>query len=245
MTPDEAITIVTTTSPIPSHPDTWIVDTTYASVRHHLPKARWLFLFDGVRPEQEDLRAGYDEYKRKLFERVENGEWTNTDYLRFGVYTHQAGMCRTAILSGCIKTPLIMWIEHDFPLNEKTIDWQGIVDTLIHNELHYIRFALPEENWISIRRAHANLEEFHTTHGVPVMRIMNFTSLPHVARLNFYERLMKEFVTGRIHLECHATESVPYAEREWSLALYTPPGDLDRFYSLDGRAGPVKLPMEL
>jgi hypothetical protein len=242
MIPDEAITIVTTTSPIPSHPSTLIIDETYASVRRHLPTARYLFLFDGVRSEQEHLRDGYEEYRATLTARMANGEWTNAEYFLFAEWTHQAGMIRAALAHNRIRTPLILWIEHDFPLNVLPIDWQGIVNSLLDNEVCYLRFALPEESWISIQALHAPMI---SQYGVPMMRTMNYSSLPHVARIDFFLRLMEFFKEGKIHLECEATEGIAFQENKWRLALYTPAGELARFYSLDGRAGPVKLPMVL
>lgn len=242
MTPDEAITVVTTTSPIPSHPATWIVDATYQSVRRHLPSAKYLFLFDGIRQEQEHLRKGYEEYKEILKKRMDTGEWTNAEYIFFDEFTHQAGMIRDTLLLGRIVTPLILWIEHDFPFNELPIDWLGIVQSLIDNEVCYLRFALPEENWLSVRAGHSPMI---SRYGVPMMRTMNYSSLPHIARFDFFRRLVEVFKEGKIHLECEATEGIAYHEEKWRLALYTPAGDLSRFYSLDGRAGPVKFPMVL
>jgi hypothetical protein len=242
MTPDEAITICTTTSPIPSHPSTWIVDEVYKSVRRHLPNARYLFLFDGVRQEQENLREGYEEYRATLTTRMASGEWTHAEYMMFAEFTHQAGMIRTALAHGHIRTPLVLWIEHDFPFNDLSIDWQGIVNSLLDNEVCYLRFALPEENWISVQALNTPTP---SRFGVPMMRTMNYSSLPHVCRVDFLKRLVEFFKMGRIHLECEATEGIAFHEEQWRLALYTPPGDLARFYSLDGRAGPEKLPMEL
>jgi len=245
MTPDEAITIVTTTSPIPSHPSTWIIDATYKSVRTYLPTAKYLFLFDGVRQEQEHLRKGYEEYKAILTKRIDGGEWTNSEYILFDEFTHQAGMIRGALHLDRILTPLILWMEHDFPFNGFPIDWSGIVSTLLDNEVCYVRFALPEENWTTVRAAHLREDEMVSRHGVPMMRLMNFSSLPNISRTDFILRLTEIFREAKIHLECEATEGIAYHEKNWRLALYTPAGDLARFYSLDGRAGPTKLPMVL
>jgi hypothetical protein len=243
MTPDEAISVITTTSPIPSHPSTGIIDATYKSVRIHLPHAKYIFLFDGIRKEQEHLRAGYEEYREIITKRIANGEWANAEYFLFAEWTHQAGMIRAALAHDHIRTPLILWEEHDFPFNGLPIDWQGIVNSLLDDEVCYMRFALPEENWERVRAVHG--EAAINRHGVPMVRIMNYSSLPHVARTDFLLRIVKFFKEGKIHLECEATEGIAFQEEQWRLGLYTPPGELARFSSLDGRAGPVKLPMVL
>jgi len=242
MTPDEAITIVTTTSPISSHPSTWIVDEVYKSARKHLPNARYLFLCDGVREEQEYLRTNYEQYIVTIAGRANRFEWPNTECIIFPTYHHQAGMVRAALARNIIKTPLVLWLEHDFPFNGLPIDWPRITDSLLAAEICYLRFALPEETHASIQALHSLLA---SRFGVPMMQHKNYSSLPHVCRIDFLKRLAMFFKRGQIHLECEATEGIAYHEEEWRLALYTPPGELARVYSLDGRAGPAKLPMVL
>jgi hypothetical protein len=56
---------------------------------------------------------------------------------------------------------------------------------------------------------------------------------------------VQNFVTGRNHLECVETEGIAYQEEKWRLALYTPPGQLDRIFSIDGRAGHPKPAVEV
>lgn len=241
MDPNEAITIVTTVCAIPTQPDTTIIDTVYASARKHLPKARWLFLFDGVHPIQEDMRANYEAYRYALAGRMCKGEWENSEYIIFQEWGHQASMIRHALKEGAIETPLVLWLEHDFPFNDQPIDWQGIVNSLLDNEVCYIRFALPEETRESIQILNWSIP---SKFGVPMMQTKNYSSLPHVCRMDFLKRLMEFFKEGKCHLECLVTEGVAFHEGNWRLALYTPPGELARFYSLDGRKGREKPPPE-
>ena len=237
MDPNEAITIVTTVCAIPSQPSTWIIDRVYESARRHLPQARWLFLFDGVHPIQEDMRPNYEVYKEILRKRIDVGEWANCRYAIFGSWGHQASMIREELRHGRISTPLVLWLEHDFAFNDQPIDWQSITNCLLAVEIDYLRFALPEESWVSIRALNTpNFSAF----GVPMMRTMNYSSLPHVCRIELLQRLMLEFIEGKNHLECEQTEGIAFREPQWRLALYTPPVELSRVYSLDGRAGRKK-----
>jgi hypothetical protein len=236
MTPDEAITIVTTVCAIPSQPSTWIIDKVYASARHYLPQARWLFLFDGVHQIQEDMRPGYEEYKKILKERINTSEWNNSEYMEFEEWGHQASMIREAVRRSRIGTPLILFLEHDFAFNYLPIDFQGIVNSLLEREMCYVRFALPEETRESIK----NLNVPRTSRFIPVMETKNYSSLPHVCTLEFMQRLVLEFIHGRDHIECLVTEGIAFKEPQWRLSLYVPEGHLDRVYSLDGRQGRKK-----
>lgn len=242
MDPNEAITIVTTTCAIPSCPRTTIINQVYGSARRYLPTARWLFLFDGVHPIQKHMRPGYEKYKDTLISRMEAGTWNNSRYMVFRKWHHQGGMIRKALQNGLVATPLVFWLEHDFPLNGLPIDFQGITNSLLANECCYIRFLLEEETWIKLQAK--NMPSF-SSFGVPLMRTIHYSSLPHVCRRELLERLVKEFVTGRDHLECVQTEGIAHQEPEWKLALYTPSGQLDRFSSIDGRAGHPKPAVEL
>lgn len=241
MDPNDAITIVTTTCAIPSQPSTRVIDEVYTSVRKHLPTARYLFLFDGVHEIQKDMCDAYQEYKFTLKNRMRDGAWINSRWMEFGNWHHQGGMIRAAVRANAIETPLIFWLEHDFPLYDRPILWQGITNSLLANEVCYIRFALPEESYVSIRALNTPTI---SAYGIPLMRTMNYSSLPNVCRFDFLERLTKQFTHGRCHLECERTEGIAFHESEWRLALYTPAGELARFYSIDGRAGREKPPTE-
>jgi len=238
MLPDEAITIVTTVCAIPSQPSTAIIDEVQKSVRQHLPTAHWLFLFDGIHEIQQDMRPGYEKFKEIIAARIEKNQWPNCEHMVFPEWHHQAGMIREALRVGRVRTPLILFMEHDYPLRgDLPIDWQGIVNSLLEDEFCYVRFALPEETWISIQK----LNMPTPSRFIPVMRTMNYTSLPHVCTLSFMKLLVLEFVEGKDHIESLVTEGIAFKEPQfWRLALYTPPGELPRCYSLDGRRGREK-----
>jgi hypothetical protein len=238
MTPDEAITIVTTACAVPSCPSTWIIDRVYGSGRGHLPTARWLFLFDGVHAIQEDMRREYEVYKEILKARIDIGIWENSEFMEFSEWGHQGTMIREALRQNRIHTPLVLWLESDFPLSKEPIDWPAITDCLLASEVDYIRFALPEEKREGLGAPVAN------SYDVPMTKTLNYSSLPHVCRIQLLQRLMLEFIKGTDHLECVATEGIAFREPQWRLAVYTPPGVLARFYSLDGRAGWKKPPTE-
>ena len=62
----DKITVIVVTSVLPSHPSTHIVDETIMAIRQHLPNSEIILQIDGLREEQKDRQADYDEYKTKL-----------------------------------------------------------------------------------------------------------------------------------------------------------------------------------
>lgn len=60
------ITVVVVSSVLPSHPSTAVIDETIASIRHHLPDSEIILQLDGLRDEQLDRKADYDEYKTRV-----------------------------------------------------------------------------------------------------------------------------------------------------------------------------------
>src|SRR5271155_5673878 len=115
------ITALVTTSPIPSCPSTEIISQAYEGIRRRLPDIPVVVLIDGVHPDQQRYRPQYDEYK----ERLRALQWRNTEFVEFSEYTHQLEMTRQAFSRGYVKTPLVLWHEHDWELLPN-IEWDKI-----------------------------------------------------------------------------------------------------------------------
>jgi hypothetical protein len=248
---DFKITAVITTSPIPTHPSTAFIDAVYGSIRHHLPNCPILILADGVREEQNHLADDYAKYKQSLHQK----NWTNVQILEFDSFHHQAGMIRTALAQGAIQTPLIFWVEHDFPMNYTFIDWGGVVNTLLDREVDCIRFCHdPDTNLFT--RPHQKdqfqqltgepMHAFVSRCGLPLLTVLNMDTPPHVARTDFYQWLLTVFKEAKIHVDC--VESNQLIERSWpqkKVSLYVPEGNIKKFENLKGRGNEPKYPMTL
>ena len=140
---ENLITVITSTSPLASHPFTDIFDKVHESTQFHLPGVHTLLLCDGVRvPEHENRRDGYDAYKAKLRNRIHFTimEWRES--------VQQAFMVRTGL--HLIETPLILWQEHDYALTLDPIDWEGIINAIQQDRARVVRFH--------------NLEDIHPLH---------------------------------------------------------------------------------
>ena len=225
------VTAVVTTSPIPSHPSTAVIDETYESIRHHFPTIPIMILADGVREEQTCWKERYATYLQSINQK----EWPGVQIHQFQKFMHQAGMIRETLNQ--VRTPLILWIEHDLPLVKDHIPWEGIIQALLDNAVSSVRFVLDD-----VRKPYYERGDF-TTHGVTLTRTVEYSSLPNIARKDLYEFIVPHFKTAQIHLECSNICGLFHDDRapQWPLSIYHAPDGRPREYSLDGRSvKPVK-----
>ena len=135
MANQDEITVVIPTSPIPSHPDTRLIEAAIESIRKHIPGVPILIQVDGLRAENENRREQYEEYKRRL--PMMAFRYGNTGLHFFSEYKHQAEMMRETFAE--IKTPLLFYMEHDWEILDLPIDWTGIVNAVESGELNLVR----------------------------------------------------------------------------------------------------------
>jgi len=234
------ITVVTPVSPIPSHPDTAILDETIESVRHHLPDAEILITFDGVRPEQEHRRADYEEFMRRALWKVDHA-WGKCAAWIYDDHTHQVGMLRGIIDE--IQTPLMMYVEQDTPLvTDEPIDWDAITRFILDGHSNCVRLA---------HEAVIPGEHMHLMHGDDqgFIRTSQYSARPHVASVAYYRRLLDHFSPNA----CSFLEDKLYGVvdeafhidglagwRQHRIHIYNPGQNMKRSYHLDGRAGEPK-----
>ena len=237
------ITAVIPVSPIPSHPDTAILDETIQSIRHFLPDIEILLTFDGVRSELEDRRADYEEHIRRVVWKAAH-EWGNTVPFVYDWHKHQIGMMRAMI--GEIRTPLLMYVEHDTPLLvDREIDFPMITEFLVSDRSHLVR--LYHEEVIPYEHLHL----YHEADGLNFIRTSQWSQRPHVARVDYYKRIIlgeecfrpdaNSFIEDKMHT---------WAEQAWRcrgfqgwfnehrLHVYDPHGDgqaMRRSGHTDGR----------
>lgn len=239
----EAITVVIPVSPIKSHPSTHILEETINSIRTHL-NTEIIITFDGVRPEQEDRRKDYEEFTRRaLF--LCNTSW-NAVPIIFDQHMHQSGMMQAVIDE--IKTPLLMYAEHDTPITpDREIDFKGISTAILNGAVSHIR--LSHEALILDVYKHLMLDEKPINVGVPIVRTIQYSQRPHVASVAFYRELLKHFSeNSKAFLEDKLHSVVQQAYKidgmqgwqNYRLAIYHPEGDIKRSYHNDGREGESK-----
>lgn len=238
---DDRLTVVIPTSPIPSHPDTAIIEETLASVRARLPHAEILVLIDGVRAEQVDRRASYDEYVRRLLWKM-NHHWENVVPLVAVEHLHQANLLRNALR--LVRTPYLLFVEHDTPLCEE-IPFAALVDVLASGEANAIR--LHHEALVHDEHRSLYLDDApQLVGGQPLWRTFQWSQRPHLASVDWYRKALADYFppSCRTMIEDKLHGVLQDQPWEWSrLWTYAPEGDMKRSYHLDGRGADPKFEM--
>lgn len=242
------ITVVMSTSPIPAHPSTSILEETIESVRAHLPDAEIILSFDGVRPEQADRRDDYELYiQRALW--LADHRWGNILPLINDEHLHQAVCTKRALKH--IRTPLLLFCEHDTPLYaDRHIPWDDLAATILTGDANVVRL----HHEASVLEPHRYLmldDEPQKVRGVPLTRTVQWSQRPHLASVAWYRELLdrwfpndernfiEDVVYGRL-IAAHERDGV-MGWMGWRTWIYTPEGSsIQRSYHTDGRAGEPK-----
>jgi len=236
------ITVLIPTSPIKSNPDTSIIEETILSVRDKLPGSEIILMIDGVREEQKESNNDYQEYIRRILWKT-NFEWKKVTPVMFDEFNHQSGMTRKVLRD--VKTPLILFVEHDTPLCEY-IPWEALQKTILEGDANLIRFH--HEALILPDHKHLMLDEQPITiNDVPIIRTAQWSQRPHLASTEFYIKTLDKYFNPEeksfIEDKVHGRVISDYKDRgkagwnDWKIMVYAPSGDMKRSYHLDGRAG--------
>lgn len=232
-------TVVMSASPIPSHPSTEIIDQTIRSIRTHM-KAPIYVTLDGVRAEQEHMREDYEKFIRNFLWKC-NFEYDNVIPIIFDDHQHQSGMLKAVM--PLIKTPYMLYVEHDTPLDERPIEWKFLKEKIKVKEANVIRFHFEDK----IPEPHE-----HLMIGTPddgLLRTVQWSQRPHLASTAFYRNILnffspdaKCFIEDLIYgkLENAWLAGGIDAWKKWKVWIYHPEGGIRRSLNLDGRAGGPK-----
>lgn len=251
---DKDITILMPTSPTPSNPSTAIIEETIESVRYHLPNARIILMIDGVREEQQDRLENYNEYVRRLLW-VCNRKFENIYPMLFEEHTHQAGMTKEALK--LVKTPQLLFVEHDTPLTiDREIEWDGLKKCIENGRANVMRLC--HEELILPDYQHMVFGGVQPVCGVQAIKTAQWSQRPHLASTAFYRDFIDKYFRdgARTMIEdvMHGVVHNAYIqEREmgwnlWRVWVYHPDTDklgIKRSLHLDGRGSDEKFEMVL
>ena len=236
--PERVVTIVIPTSPIPSHPSTGVLDATLASLDEvGLGGCEVILTADGVRPEQANRAGAYYDYLRAVTDRASR-TGTRIVPIVHRTHQHQARMMRDAL--DHVRTPLVLYVEHDTPLVDP-IDWPTVIGPLMLDLVDVIRFY-PEER---LEPQHAYLmEEPITLGGTRFVPTVQWSQRPHLAQRAYYRRILDDhfdpeerwMIEDRMH-------SVAQSEQGHRILIYAddaPGRGIQRSAHLDGRGADPK-----
>ena len=226
------VTIIVVASVIPSHPDTFIIDETIASVRSHFPDNEIILQLDGLRKERLARKDDYDEFKSRVLWKCLH-EWKNVLPIIFDDHNHQTDMMKKTIDD--VQTAAILYVEGDAPITpDYEIDWQKCLDMLEYEKANTIRFHF--ESSIPFEHNHLML-------GLEdgFMKTVQWSQRPHLS-LTRYDREVvlpacdeKTFIEDKFH---GVVQDDGWDKHK--LWIYHPEGSIKRSYHLDGRAGTRK-----
>lgn len=240
------VTVVISTSPIPSCPSTYHLDRTLDSIRERLPDAEVIVTADGWRPGAPCSREAYVEYLDEIVWRSRH-EWRGVLPVLSPEWIHQANTTRRAL--DLVRTTAVLFSEHDTPLVGPDCPWDRMVDVLATGEAHVIR--LSSEATILEPWRHLYLDETPVElAGVPLLRTVQWSSRPHLADTAWYRELLsayfgddsRTFTEDVLHrvIQWSYNHHGPESWDRWRLWTYAPEGDIKRSTHTDGRDGSSK-----
>lgn len=226
------ITVLVACSPIPSHPNTEVLDRTLSSIRDRLPNSEIILMLDGVPAKDIAQQDRYEEF-------VQNMLWrTNTTLqpavpLVFDKHEHQSGMTRKAL--EMIDTPLLLFMEQDTPLHNE-IPFIELAEIVYQGYANLIRFhheaqIHPEHEYLMLDREPIQIL------GQPLLRTRQWSQRPHLASTQFYKEICANYWDDQPRFIEHIMYG-PAIQREFSefrLHTYAPEGTYVRSLHLDGR----------
>lgn len=219
----KTVSVVISTSPTPNRASTSIIDACYVAMRRHLPDVQVYILIDGLREEQSEDVLYYNAYKKELRLRAANhSEWDNVTIVESSEFQHEAGKMRNFMASGLCTTPLICYLQHDAILVDSYIDWRGIVASLQDNIVSCVRFAL--DVGFPQGKEHMYRGSILTKYGVPLLLITELFTTACIARTDFFQHIISQFVTARCHLDGDEIQPVTAYDNgvRWRIGCYCP-----------------------
>lgn len=236
------ITVIIPVSPIPSHPETFILEETIETIRHNLPASEVILTFDGVRPEQSERLPAYQEHIRRILWKCRS--WGNIRPFIFDEQIHQIGMMRRIIDE--IRTDKILYVEQDTPIvKDELIEWDKLSAAIDDGTSNLIRLHFEG----TIPEAHKYLMIGEPENGL--QKTVQWSQRPHLASTAFYRRIIsrqfsakancfiEDLMYGRVLQDWNRDGVAGW--NQWRLHIYHPNNtNIKRSYNLDGRQGAKK-----
>jgi len=242
------LTILIPTSPIPSHPSTSILDETIANIRQYTD-AEIIIMFDGVHSSLAHRAEDYNEYKEAVRRKKHEYGWCNM--AEFPDHQHQANMTRRTL--DFVKTPLVMFCEHDcspigdIPFSDicSIVESSAILNCIRFNIFHEI---LSEHNHLMLEEVAVQCMGVMGVNWIKFRKTIQFSARPHIAKTDWYRQILAKHFHGThktmIEDVMHSVVQESYKHKRediFGLAIYTPEGNQLRSYHSDGRGADTKI----
>jgi len=231
---DSQITILIPTSITPSMPSTWLIDNAVRTIRHHLPTAHISICCDGLREDVDQKKmVQYSGYCETL-----GGRYDNASVHVFTEPVNQIGMLEYWLAT--VKTPLILYLEHDFEVKPDPIEWDMIAEKILDHTYNYIKISGTQR----IPPEHEHLMHARKRYGPGdhtdfcVIETTQFSTWVHVASLDWYRKMYDAWLSGFRGQMIEPTLYGILDNAPWGysrMAIYNPTqGEMMRTQHLDG-----------
>jgi len=211
------ISVLISSSPIPSHPSTSIIEETIASIRYHLPSAPIFVMLDGLRKEQHARGLDYVEYIHRLI--GYSLKQTGVKIVPFFDFQHQASMTQKTL--EMVETRLMLFLEHDTPLLERSINWNMLQTSILLGETNHVRLHYDEQ----IHPEHEHMMRGKLTPNL--MKCVQWHQRPHLSNAQWYRDMLaanfnyhsRTFIEDKMHGVVSESQW-----EEFKLCIYDPDG---------------------
>ncbi len=175
----KALTVLVTTSPIPSHPSTAMISRVLGSVARFVGRGyKVVIACDGCAGSEEEKRR-CEAYKSLL------RRFLSDRFYEAERHVHQAGTVRRAIEK--VDTEFLLLLEHDWEII-RPVETEGILRALEkYSEVKFVRLngrMNREEGWDRI------LDKWHREGEVPLLRTSCWSGNPHFSTTETYKNLV-------------------------------------------------------
>jgi hypothetical protein len=226
------ITVLVTTSYIPSHPSTALMERCYKGIRAVLPEAPIIIGCDGVNSSLSESEAhDYREYLGYL----KTASWLdrNTVITMNLNAVHQTGLLGNAFT--VCHTPVILFVEHDFELfTDGGIDWADLVEFITNGSANYIKLygcdrIIPQHEHLMYERI-----QFGNAY---LIRTRQWSTWPHLANVEWYKKMHALYMQKPDSAETALYGIIDAMPRDESKCwIYNPgQGGMARCRHLDGK----------
>lgn len=195
------ITIITTTNPIPSIPNTSMIEKTQASLFqiNAFKLCKKIIVFDGIQPGYESRKNDYQQYKINVLKLTKNNPYfSNTQLVFCKSWVHLAGAIREALKH--VQTPYLFIHQHDFLL-AKPFNLNALISTMnINPNIKHVRLNREQNTFFKNWDGPVD-EVIEKDTYLPLCRTFGWSDNDHVTTLGYYRNFVLPKCSGKVAME--------------------------------------------
>lgn len=231
------VTIITTTSAVPSNPSTEMIEEAQETWMRHVPALRnckKIIVFDGVPTPQRYRALAYELFIKNCEKLAENNlNFAHTKLVVNSVHKHLANSLREAI--NVVDTPYVLVHQHDFCLT-KPFDFFNLIRSMDRNSclkmIRFNKYTNVPNHWDGPVDDYIVGEAF-----IPLTRTFGWSDNDHFARTDYYTGFVFPKVTwnGAMEWFLHDPKKIMTDHEAYGCYLYGGYGETCYLSHIDGK----------